>query len=157
RIARPSPAPYFVEGDVDRETGSRMHRFVNKLFHGDALDLLLLLPPASIDAVITDPMYGVSKNPRPKLAYDWGADPFQGDPGRWWEYHRPIYEQCRRVLKPGGVQAWAMGCKFHEHFPAWFGGCRIWSLTRFTRKHRGLNAFAPIWLVQTREQQPVRF
>jgi len=48
-----------------------------------------------------------------------------------------------------------MGCKFRDHFPDWFGGYRIWSFTRFL--HGGMNAFGHIWLVQTREQQPVPF
>jgi DNA modification methylase len=48
-------------------------------------------------------MYGVSPNPSPRAAYDWGADPCRGDPGQWWAYHQPIYEQCRRVLRPGGT------------------------------------------------------
>jgi site-specific DNA-methyltransferase (adenine-specific) len=105
--------------------------------------------------VIADPMYGVTKNPNPKLAYDWGSDPCKGDPEKWWSYHGPIYRECLRVLKPGGNLAWAMGCKFREYFPDWFGNYRIWSFTRF--QHRGLNAFGNIWMVQTREQNPLRF
>jgi DNA modification methylase len=132
-----------------------MDRFINRVFHGDARRLLRALPTASIDACITDPMYGVARNPKPRAMYDWGPDPCQGDPDRWWAYHGPLYQECLRVLKPGGKLAWAIGCKFREHFPAWFGGYRIWSFTRF--QHRGLNAFGHIWLVQTREQQPVRF
>jgi site-specific DNA-methyltransferase (adenine-specific) len=129
--------------------------WTNKVFHGNALSLLRALPTASIDDVITDPMYGVAKNPKPRATYDWGPDPCNGDPDRWWAYHGPIYEECRRVLRPGGRLAWAMGCKFRDHFPGWFGGHRVWSFTRFL--YRGLNVFGHIWLVQTREQRPVPF
>jgi DNA modification methylase len=133
----------------------RKFDFINKVFHEDARRLLTALPTASIDSVISDPMFGVFKNPQPGSAYDWGVDPAGGDPNKWWTYHRPIYEECRRVLRPGGTLAWAMGCKFHRHFPGWFVGYRIWSFTRFT--HRGLNAFGHIWVVQTKEQAPIRF
>jgi site-specific DNA-methyltransferase (adenine-specific) len=132
-----------------------MDRFIHKVFHGDARRLLRALPCASIEACIADPMYGVAKNPNPRLTYDWGPDPFHGDPDKWWEYHRPIYHECLRVLKPGRTLAWAMGCKFRDHFRDWFGGYRIWSFSRF--KIRGMNAFAHIWMVQTREQTPIPF
>ena len=36
-----------------------------------------------------------------------------------------------------------------------WSGTRIWSFTRFQR--RGLNAFGHIWVVQTKEQKPIRF
>lgn len=128
-----------------------MDRFINQMFHGDARKLLRALPTASIDHCIADPMYGVAKNCR----YDWGPDPAKGDPDTWWAYHGPVYDECRRILKPGGTIAWAMGCKFRDHFPAWFGGYRIWSFSGF--KIKGMNAFGHIWVVQTREQTPIRF
>ncbi len=128
-------------------------RFANKVFHGDARKLVLALPTASMDSIITDPMYGVNKIP--KSSFDWGPDPVRGDPNEWWAYHGPIYEQCRRVLKPGGTLALAMGSKFWHHFPQWFGGFRIWSFFRFFL--RGLYAFGHIWIVQTKEQRPIPF
>jgi len=50
--------------------------FINKVYHGDARNLLRALPSASIDAVITDAMYGTAKN----CQYEWGLDPARGDP-----------------------------------------------------------------------------
>lgn len=128
-----------------------MKRYLNKVFHGDALQLLRVVPTSSVDAVITDPMYGTSK----KFFYEWGIDPARGDPVKHWLYHQPIYEECRRVLKPGGVLAWAQGAKFCEQFHSWFGDHRLWTLTRFRRK--GMNATGHVWIVQTREQQPIEF
>ncbi|MFM8938820.1 MAG: DNA methyltransferase, partial [Phenylobacterium sp.] len=58
-----------------------------RLFHGDCLDALRQLPHASVDAVVTDPPYGLS---------------FMG---RRWDYDVPsveIWAECLRVLKPGG-------------------------------------------------------
>lgn len=57
------------------------------LFHGDCLDALRQLPDASVDAVVTDPPYGLS---------------FMG---KRWDYDVPsveIWAECLRVLKPGG-------------------------------------------------------
>jgi len=129
-------------------------RIPNQVYQMDCRKLLAGLPDASIDSVIADPMYGVGK-PGPRASYDWGVDPAQGDPDKWWEYHRTILEHCRRVLKPGGTLAWAMGYKFHERFSEWFGGNRIWAFSRY--KKQGINSFGHIWIVQTQEQQPIRF
>jgi DNA modification methylase len=130
-------------------------RFINKVFHEDARRLLDALPDAVIDSVIADPMYGVSKRRSPLTRYTWGFDPCDGDPDKWWAYHQPIYEGCRRVLKPGGTLAWAMGYKFRDHFASWFGDHRVWAFSR--HKKSGVNAFGHVWVVQTKEQQPVRF
>jgi DNA modification methylase len=126
-------------------------RFLKEVFWGDARKLLRALPTASIDACIADPMYGTSKN----CMYEWGVDPAKGDPTLHWEYHEPIYHECLRVLKPGGVLAWAQGAKFCDHFQDWFGGHRLWTLTRFRRQ--GKCATGHVWVVQTRERSPIEF
>lgn len=54
---------------------------------GDCLDVLKTLPENSVDAIVTDPPYGLS---------------FMG---RKWDYDVPsveIWTECLRVLKPGG-------------------------------------------------------
>ena len=58
-----------------------------ELHHGDCLDVLAQMSSASVDAIVTDPPYGLS---------------FMG---KGWDYQVPsvdIWEQCLRVLKPGG-------------------------------------------------------
>ena len=58
-----------------------------ELHHGNCLDILRTMPDVSVDAVVTDPPYGLS---------------FMG---KKWDYDVPsveIWEQCLRVLKPGG-------------------------------------------------------
>jgi DNA modification methylase len=125
-----------------------MNRFINKVFNGDALDLLRVIPSASVDAVIPDAMYGTAKNCR----YEWGLDPARGDPVRHWQYHQPIYEECRRVLRPGGILAWGQGFKFIPHFDKWFGPHRVWSPICVAH---GLNFNPNAWVVQTKERQPV--
>lgn len=57
------------------------------LHHGDCLAVLRTLPDASVDAVVTDPPYGLS---------------FMG---KRWDYDVPaveVWSECLRVLKPGG-------------------------------------------------------
>lgn len=128
-----------------------MDRFINKIFHGDARNLLAALPDASIDAVVTDAMYGTSK----KCQYDWGVDPAKGCPTKHWRYHEPIYRECLRVLKPQGVLAWGQGGKFVRYFHQWFCGHRIWTLTRFAVS--APIAVGNVWVVQSKEQQPIEF
>lgn len=58
-----------------------------QLEHGDCLDVLRKLADSSVDAIVTDPPYGLS---------------FMG---RKWDYDVPgveIWAECLRVLKPGG-------------------------------------------------------
>lgn len=58
-----------------------------KLVHGNCLDVLKKLIPNSIDAIVTDPPYGLS---------------FMG---KKWDYDVPgvaIWQEALRVLKPGG-------------------------------------------------------
>ena len=60
---------------------------MHELHHGNCLDILRTMPDASVDAVVTDPPYGLS---------------FMG---KRWDYDVPgveIWEQCLRVLKTGG-------------------------------------------------------
>lgn len=68
------------------------------LHHGDCLDVLRELPDASVDAVVTDPPYGLGF-----MGKAWDDLP----PGEEWA------RECLRVLKPGG------------HLLA-FGGSRTW-------------------------------
>lgn len=60
---------------------------MNKIIQGNCLDSLKTLPENSVDAIVTDPPYGLS---------------FMG---KKWDYDVPsveIWAECLRVLKPGG-------------------------------------------------------
>ena len=60
------------------------------IFHGNCLDHMLFMEDNSVDAIVTDPPYGLS---------------FMG---KKWDYDVPgvdIWTECLRVLKPGGILA----------------------------------------------------
>lgn len=68
------------------------------LHHGDCIEVMRTLPDNSVDAIVTDPPYGLGF-----MGKAWDDLP----PGKEWA------EECLRVLKPGG------------HLLA-FGGSRTW-------------------------------
>lgn len=78
---------------------------------GDCLDRLKELPDNSIDSVVTDPPYGLSKEPdivevltkwMNGEPYDHGHDGFMGKAWDSFVPHPDIWHEVHRVLKPGG-------------------------------------------------------
>jgi DNA modification methylase len=81
------------------------------LHHGDCLDVMAELEPNSVEAVVTDPPYGLSKEPdiRAVLKHWLDGDDYEhgssGFMGKTWDSFVPgpvIWKECHRVLKPGG-------------------------------------------------------
>ena len=69
---------------------------VNKIIQGDCLEKLKELEDNSIDSIVTDPPYGIS---------------FMG---KKWDYDVPsveVWQECLRVLKPGGHALVACGTR----------------------------------------------
>jgi DNA modification methylase len=94
-------APYYQDDTV-------------RLFHGDCLDVLTELPDASVDAVVTDPPYGLA-NTDPAHVVDtihrWTSGERDYIPtgagfmGKAWDAFVPpvaVWDDCLRILKPGG-------------------------------------------------------
>jgi DNA modification methylase len=83
-----------------------------KIFHGSNLDILPTLPDNSVDAIVTDPPYGLSDNKYiDKTLIRWisGERDFipdgKGFMGKAWDAFVPppaLWDECLRVLKPGG-------------------------------------------------------
>ena len=82
-----------------------------RLFNGDSVEILRQLPDNSIDSVVCDPPYGLSKEPdmfevmRHWLAGDDYKHTGGGFMGKSWDSFVPgpaIWRECLRVLKPGG-------------------------------------------------------
>jgi hypothetical protein len=82
-----------------------------KLYRGDCLETLRTLPDNSVDSIVTDPPYGLSKEPdmaevlRHWLAGDDYRHKGGGFMGKAWDSFVPgpsVWRECLRVLKPGG-------------------------------------------------------
>jgi len=83
-----------------------------KLLLGDCLDKLKELEDNSVESIVTDPPYGLSAAPNS------GKSSKGGFMGKQWDYDVPsqeIWEECLRVLKPGGhLLAFAGSRTYHR-------------------------------------------
>jgi hypothetical protein len=90
---------YQPNGDEDYENTDKKENNM-RLLLGDCLDKLKELEDNSVDSIVTDPPYGLS---------------FMG---KQWDYDVPstqIWEECMRVLKPGGhLLAFAGSRTYHR-------------------------------------------
>ena len=98
-----------------------------KIIHGDCLEELKRLEDNSVDAVITDPPYGLS-NTKPQQVADvlkaWVTGDTVSVPakkggfmGKDWDSFVPppaVWEECMRVLKPGGHMAVFAGARTQD-------------------------------------------
>ena len=97
------------------------------IIHGDCLEELKKLDDNSVDAVVTDPPYGLS-NTKPSQVADvlkaWVTgdtvsvpDKRGGFMGKDWDSFVPppaVWEECMRVLKPGGHMAVFAGARTQD-------------------------------------------
>ena len=97
------------------------------IIHGDCLEELKKLDDNSIDAVVTDPPYGLS-NTKPQQVADvlaaWVTGETEAVPakrggfmGKDWDSFVPppaVWEECMRVLKPGGHMAVFAGARTQD-------------------------------------------
>ena len=97
-----------------------------KILKGNSLDLLPTLADNSIDAIVTDPPYGLG-NPDPdyiiKAIQLWASGDRSHIPegkgfmGKSWDSFVPppaIWDECLRVLKPGGHLLAFAGTRTYE-------------------------------------------
>ena len=83
-----------------------------KIWTGDNLELLDQIPDSSVDSIVTDPPYGLGKEPDAmQLLKDWiesGVHVTKNGKGfmnKEWDAFVPqpmLWKKCLRVLKPGG-------------------------------------------------------
>ena len=100
---------------------------MHTIIHGDCLEELKKLDDNSVDAVITDPPYGLS-NTKPAQVVDvlkaWVTGDTVSVPakrggfmGKDWDSFVPppaVWEECMRVLKPGGHMAVFAGSRTQD-------------------------------------------
>ena len=100
---------------------------MHTIIHGDCLEELKKLDDNSVDAVITDPPYGLS-NTKPAQVADvlaaWVTGETEAVPakrggfmGKDWDSFVPppaVWEECMRVLKPGGHMAVFAGARTQD-------------------------------------------
>ena len=98
-----------------------------KLYHGDCLEELKKIPDNSVDSIVTDPPYGLS-NTKPAQVADVLRSWISGDtnvvPAKrggfmnasWDSFVPPpaVWEECMRVLKPGGHMAVFAGARTQD-------------------------------------------
>jgi hypothetical protein len=96
------------------------------LWHGDCLDVLRSLPDNSVDSVVTDPPYGLANTTPQQVAETltrWLAGERdyipegRGFMGRSWDAFVPpvaVWDECLRVLKPGGHLLAFAGSRTHD-------------------------------------------
>ena len=100
---------------------------MHTIIHGDCLEELKKLDDNSVDAVVTDPPYGLS-NTKPKQVADvlaaWVTGETEAVPakrggfmGKDWDSFVPppaVWAECLRVLKPGGHMAVFAGARTQD-------------------------------------------
>jgi DNA modification methylase len=85
-----------------------------RLILGDCLEVVKTLPDKSVDAVITDPPYGIG-------FYYNGKQEISNTPEKYWAFMGPVYAESMRLLRPGGFFAFWQAAPNFPHFWEWFG------------------------------------
>jgi len=85
-----------------------------KLILGDCLEKMRDIPSGSIDAVITDPPFGIGFN------YS-GKKEMNKNPEDYWKWFEPIYLEIIRVVKEGGFIAIWQSQQYLPFAWKWFG------------------------------------
>ena len=100
-----------VKVDEPAPSATEMILPINQVIHGDCLEVLRTMPDNSVDAVVTDPPYGLSREPdieevlRHWLAGDDYNHRGGGFMGKEWDSFVPgpaVWREVCRVVKPGG-------------------------------------------------------
>lgn len=81
---------------------------------GDCLEYMRGMADKSVDAVITDPPYGIG-------FYYNGVKEVANTPEKYWKWYQPIHNECLRVLRDGGFWAVWQSTPYLKYFWGWYG------------------------------------
>lgn len=87
---------------------------INTVIQGDCLEILKNIPDSSVDAVVTDPPFGIN------FKYTFGNDVAK-NAEEYWKWFQPIYNEMIRVTKKGGFIAIWQSQLYFKHFWNWYG------------------------------------
>lgn len=96
---------------VSSSEPEEIRKFTNRIICGDAQPVLALIPARSIDLIITSPPYN--------FGHAYAQDP-HSDTCAWNEYFAQllmVWQECERVLKPGGRIAVNVQPLFSDYIP----------------------------------------
>lgn len=95
----------------------------NQFVCGDAETILRTIDTGTVDAIITDPPFGMGKvfgrlagEPDTAGIVEWGHDPKS-----YWQGFEPILQEMHRVVRPGGLIAIFQSFLYRRYFDEWFG------------------------------------
>ena len=81
---------------------------------GDCSEILRSILDESVDALVTDPPFGIGYN------YESGRE-IANTPESYWKWLFPIYTDALRTVKPGGFVAIWQTAPYMKHFWSWYG------------------------------------
>lgn len=81
---------------------------------GDCASILSDIPDESVDALVTDPPFGIG------YEYESGKE-LTRTPDAYWSWLSPIYTNALRTVKPGGFVAIWQTAPYMKHFWSWYG------------------------------------
>ena len=97
------------------------------IHHGDCIETMKAMPPESVDAIVCDPPYGLSNTTPAQVAdtiREWATGNTEYVPhkrggfmGKAWDSFVPppaVWDECMRVLKPGGHMVVFAGSRTHD-------------------------------------------
>ena len=112
----------------------------NIIYNEDCIEGMKKLPDNSVDAVVTDPPFGIG--------YKYNETEENNNPEDYWKWFKPIYKTMLEKLKPNGFIAIWQTQKYFKYFWEWFGdNIHIYaSCKNFVQlKNTGINyAYDPI-------------
>ena len=86
---------------------------MSEIIHGNCLEVLKSLDENSIDAIITDPPFGIG------FKYNKYKDNNSSED--YWRFFQPIFYEIMRVAKPGAFVAIWQAAIYFKHFWEWYG------------------------------------